>query len=163
MYKSLAFVLLFFAFLSTGYAQKEVPKDESTRYQKEVKATILEFFEGFHSGDTAKMKKTIDPNIAIQTIAKNKAGELKTVKVAVEKLLGAIQNRPADQKWDERLLLFKIDADANIANAWTPYEFYLNGNFSHCGVNVFQLYNDGNSWKIIALADTRKREGCKQE
>ena len=92
---------------------------------------------------------------------RTKEGEIKTVKNDIEKILIAIQNRPAEQKWDERLLAFKIEADSAIANAWTPYEFYVNDNFSHCGVNVFQLFNDGKTWKIIAIADTRFREGCK--
>ncbi len=143
------------------YSQKDVAKDDLPRYKDEVKQTILEFFEGFHSGDTIKMKKTMDYNIAMQTITKTKSGGKKAVKTDVNQFLKAIKTRSKGQRWDERLLLFKIEADATIATAWTPYEFYLNDTFSHCGVNIFQLYNDGKSWKIMALADTRDREGCK--
>lgn len=35
-----------------------------------------------------------------------------------------------------------------------------NGNFSHCGVNSFQLFHDNGQWKIIYLIDTRQRTGC---
>ncbi|WP_062054893.1 nuclear transport factor 2 family protein [Aquimarina longa] len=129
--------------------------------EKEVKQTILNFFEGFHTGDTVKIKTTIDRNIAVRTIIKTKEGKLKTVKSDIKKILTAIKNRPEDQKWDERLLAFRIEADSVIANAWTPYEFYINDTFSHCGVNIFQLFNDGNTWKIIAIADTRFKKGCK--
>ncbi|WP_241461450.1 nuclear transport factor 2 family protein [Aquimarina macrocephali] len=159
MYKVSIWVILFFS--CSIFSQKNISKDDQNRYKKEVKQTVLDFFEGFHAGDTAKMKTTIDKNIAVQTIVRTKEGEIKTVKTDIEKILTAIQNRPAEQKWDERLLAFKIDADSAIANAWTPYEFYVNDNFSHCGVNVFQLFNDGKTWKIIAIADTRFREGCK--
>ncbi len=159
MYKLSVLVILFFSF--NIIAQKDASKDDTNLYKKQVKETILEFFEGFHSGDTTKMKKTMDQNMVMQTIVKTKEGTIKTRKANVEKFLTAIKNRPAEQQWDERLLLFKIDADSAIANAWTPYEFYLNRDFSHCGVNIFQLFNDGSSWKIIAIADTRYREGCK--
>ena len=159
MYKIFLISLLLVSF--TAFSQKDASKDDTNRYQKEVKETILKFFEGFHQGDTIKMKETMDENIVMQTITKNLEGKLRTVQTDVKKFVSAIGNRPAEQKWDERLLLFKIEADSLIANAWTPYEFYLNENFSHCGVNVFQLFNDGESWKIIALADTRKRKGCK--
>ncbi|WP_282090043.1 nuclear transport factor 2 family protein [Aquimarina algiphila] len=159
MYKlSLLFIVLF---SWNAFSQKEVAVDDVNNYKEEVKQTILKFFEGFHSGDTLKMKSTMDNNIVMQTIVRNKEGHSKTIKTDVGKFVLAIKNRPAEQKWEERLLSFKIDTDAFIANAWTPYEFYVNDNFSHCGVNVFQLFNDGKDWKIIALADTRHREGCK--
>ncbi len=160
MYKLQMFILMLFLFGHTSYSQKDMNKDDVNRYKEEVKATILEFFDGFHSGDTSKMKKTMDYNIVMQTITKTKIGGKKSVKTDVGNFLTAIKTRPTGQRWDERLLLFKIDADSAIANVWTPYEFYVNDHFSHCGVNVFQLYNDGESWKIIAIADTRTREGC---
>ncbi|MEW7290781.1 nuclear transport factor 2 family protein [Aquimarina sp. 2304DJ70-9] len=158
MHRLIVFTFLFSTCIV--FSQKDNSKDVS-RYEKEVKQTILQFFEGFHSGDTVKIKNTMDENITMQTIAETKNGGKKAVKTDVSRFLTAIQSRPAEQRWDERLLLFKIDADSTIANAWTPYEFYFNDTFSHCGVNVFQLYNDGTSWKIISIADTRNREGCK--
>lgn len=159
MYKISTVTILFF-FMNLSYAQKDLSKD-NIKYKNEVKTTILNFFEGFHAGDTSKIRKTIDANLSLQTIVKTKEGITKVAKTDTQKFLNAIQNRPVEQRWDERLLLFKIEADSTIANAWTPYEFYLNDKFSHCGVNVFQLYNDGKSWRILTLTDTRTREGCK--
>ncbi|WP_280929269.1 nuclear transport factor 2 family protein [Aquimarina sp. 2201CG14-23] len=132
-----------------------------TLNQKQAKQAILDFFEGFHEGDTVKIKKTIDANIVMQTISMTKEGNLRTTKTNIKKFLEVIHNRPEDQKWLEKLLDFKIDANENIAQVWTPYEFYVNDQFSHCGVNIFQLFYDGTTWKIMALADTRKRKGCK--
>ncbi|SEM26183.1 hypothetical protein SAMN04487910_4568 [Aquimarina amphilecti] len=129
--------------------------------QKNAKQAVLDFFDGFHKGDTSKIRKTIDDNIVMQTIAKTKEGEVKTMKTNMNNFLEVIHNRPEDQKWLEKLLDFKIEADEHIAQIWTPYEFYVNDQFSHCGVNVFQLFNDGTTWRIIAIADTRKRKGCK--
>ena len=77
-----------------------------------------------------------------------------------EKLVLAIANRSNDQKWDERLLDYSIQVDGNMANAWTPYEFWLNDTFCHCGVNSFQLFKDVAQWKIIYLIDTRRRSNC---
>ncbi len=154
-------LLIVVLFSFNAFSQNKVVVGEVNNYKEEVKQTILDFFEGFHSRDTLKMKSTMDKNIVMQTIAKNKKGDTRTVKTDVEKFVLAIKNRPTEQKWEERLLSFKIDTDAFIANVWTPYEFYVNDNFSHCGVNVFQLFNDGKDWKIIAIADTRHREGCK--
>jgi len=55
----------------------------------------------------------------------------------------------------------EIEIDDNMASAWMQYAFYLNGEFSHCGVNTFQLarHTDG-IWRTVALADSRKSERC---
>jgi hypothetical protein len=130
--------------------------------QAAVKQTIETFFEGFHKGDTIVMKSVMLDKFTTQTAFKNKEGKDVLVTDNSTKLINAIGKRPADQKWDERLLDFKIRVDGNMANAWTPYEFWFNGNFSHCGVNSFQLFKDNGTWKIIYLIDTRRKKGCKE-
>jgi hypothetical protein len=72
----------------------------------------------------------------------------------------SIARIPKDKKFEEKLLGFNIQVDGNMANAWTPYEFWYEGEFSHCGVNSFQLIKDDGEWKIIYLVDTRRKEGC---
>lgn len=127
-----------------------------------VKATVDTFFEGFHKGDTTLMKSVMMDKIIMQTAYKNKEGKDVLVNDEPRKLVNAIANRPSDQKWDERLLDYNIQVDGNMANAWTPYEFWFNGEFSHCGVNSFQLFKEGEQWKIIYLIDTRRKSGCNQ-
>lgn len=127
-----------------------------------VKATVDTFFEGFHKGDTTLMKSVMMDKIIMQTAYKNKEGKDVLVNDEPRKLVNAIANRPSDQKWDERLLDYNIQLDGNMANAWTPYEFWFNGEFSHCGVNSFQLFKEGEQWKIIYLIDTRRKSGCNQ-
>ena len=131
-----------------------------TSLEDEVKTTIETFFEGFHKGDTILMKQTMANDLIMQTAFKNKEGKDILKQDDASKFVTAIGNRPTEQKWEEKLLSFNIQVDGNMANAWTPYEFWLNGKFSHCGVNSFQLFKDNGSWKIIYLIDTRRRKGC---
>jgi len=128
----------------------------------QVKQAIDTFFEGFHKGDTVLMKSVMYGKFPTQTTYKNKEGKNVLVTEESSKLIQAIANRPADQKWEERLLDYSIQVDGTMANAWTPYEFWFNDTFSHCGVNSFQLFNDDGNWKIIYLIDTRRREGCQE-
>ena len=128
-----------------------------------VKSTIEYFFDGFHKGDTTMMTSVMMDKVIMQTAYRNKEGaDILVDEGGASKLLLAVANRPADQKWDERLLDFSIQVDGNMANAWVKYEFWFNDNFSHCGVNSFQLFNDSGKWKIIYLIDTRRRADCKQ-
>lgn len=131
-----------------------------TEYEQQAQKAIETFFDGFHKGDTAVMKKVIAKKITLQSVMKNKEGIVKLANTPMDEFLKAIHNRPEDQQWKEELISFTVTADAQIATVWTPYNFYLNGNFSHCGVNTFQLYHDGNCWKILSIVDTRKRKGC---
>lgn len=125
-----------------------------------VKATIDTFFEGFHKGDTTLMKSVMMDKVLLQTTFTTDEGKNRLVTEEPKNLMDAIKNRPSDQKWDERLLDYNIQIDGIMANVWTPYEFWFNGTFSHCGVNSFQLFKDAEQWKIIYLIDTRRREGC---
>lgn len=134
-----------------------------TDEKAEVKAAVNTFFEGFHKGDTTLMKSVMMDKIVMQTAYRNKEGKDILVTDEPDKLIETIAKRPADQKWDERLLSYSIQVDGNMANAWTEYEFWFNGEFSHCGVNSFQLFKDGNQWKIIYLIDTRRRSTCGKE
>ena len=63
---------------------------------------------------------------------------------------------------DERIAFDGIKIDGPMATAWTPYNFYFNGKFSHCGVNNFVLVKQDNGWKIQYIIDTRRRQGCKE-
>jgi hypothetical protein len=71
-----------------------------------------------------------------------------------------IGGTPVDIKLDERILAYEIRIDGPMATAWTPYEFYVNGDFSHCGVNSFQLVKFVEGWKIVYIIDTRRKEPC---
>jgi len=148
--------ILFLLVLMTATIQAQNDKEQ-------VKATIDTFFEGFHKGDTALMKSVMIDKIFMQTAYKNKEGKDILVNDEPGKLVEAIANRPADQKWGERLLDYSIQVDGNMANAWTPYEFWFNDEFHHCGVNSFQLFKDGETWKIIYLIDTRRKLDCNQK
>ena len=149
-------VILFFVMLITGniIAQNSAEDD--------IKKTVETFFDGFHKGDTTLMKSVMMDKFTMQTAYKNKEGSDVLVTEESSTLINVIANRPSDQKWDERLLDFSIQVDVNMANAWTTYEFWLNDDFSHCGVNSFQLFDDNGQWKIIYLIDTRRSKGCKE-
>ncbi len=153
---TMKYTLLLIAILCTTLVNAQT--DETAN----VKAAIDTFFEGFHKGDTTLMKTVMMGKFMTQTAFKNKEGKDVLRTDDSSKLIEAIAKRPVSQKWDERLKDYIIKVDGNMANAWTPYEFWFNGNFSHCGVNSFQLFHDNGQWKIIYLIDTRQRSGCNE-
>ncbi|MDC8004660.1 nuclear transport factor 2 family protein [Aureisphaera galaxeae] len=128
--------------------------------EAEAKQLIDTFFEGFHKGDTLMMRGTLAKDVKLQTAFTDKEGTPHLSTGPLDRLLTSIANRPAEQKWDERLLDYKVSIDGNLAHVWTPYEFWVNDTFSHCGANAFTLAKMEDGWKIIHLIDSRRRSSC---
>ena len=118
------------------------------------------FFDGFHKGDTLLMKSVMGNDVVMQTVYANKEGKNMLRTEEASNLLNVIANRTEDQKWDERLLDYKVQIDGNLAHVWTPYEFWFNDSLSHCGANAFTLAKTDDGWKIIHLIDSRRKVSC---
>jgi hypothetical protein len=56
----------------------------------------------------------------------------------------------------------KIEIHKNIAMAWVPYDFFVNDQFSHCGVDVFTYMKTRQGWKIAVIAYSVERDGCSE-
>mgnify|MGYP003637881094 FL=1 len=131
-----------------------------TEEELQVKQTIIEFFDAFHAQDSIAIKNAVYPSILLQTIGVNKEGKSVLKTENFNDLVESIISIPDTTNFQERILNYSIQIDGNMANAWTPYEFWINNQFHHCGVNSFQLFRDENMWKIIYLIDTRRKSDC---
>jgi len=139
------FLALFCLSVQMGFAQ-----------ETEVKQTIVNFFEGFHARDTVKMRSQFVKEIVMHTISERNQQAILTSEPAAD-FLKMIASVPKSEKFEERLLSYKIQIDGAMAHVWAPYEFYINGKLSHSGVNSFQLFKDKSGWKIAYCIDTRRR------
>ncbi|MCH6198499.1 nuclear transport factor 2 family protein [Aquiflexum sp. LQ15W] len=127
---------------------------------EEVRQVIASMFEGMKSKNTDLIKAAFHQDATMQTVKSGESGsELGSNSVA--DFVNRIATTPATTILDERILDYQIKVDGDMAAAWTPYEFYVNDNFSHCGVNSFQLIKTTEGWKITYIIDTRRKEGCK--
>ncbi len=131
-----------------------------TSEEDNVKQTIVDFFDAFHKQDTVRLKAMAKGNIKMQSISVNAEGETRLSENDYHGFVKNIAGIPKDRTFKEKILSYDIRIDGNMANAWTPYEFWFDSNFSHCGVNSFQFVKEMDKWKIIYLVDTRRRENC---
>lgn len=150
--------IVFFALVALGFAQG--PNASNEEVENEVKQVIEAFFEGFHKQDSTQIKSTVVDEIVLQTTGRSPEGKTLFKTEEFSKFLKSIVGIPETTKFEEKLTSFSIQVDRTIANAWVGYEFWLNGEFSHCGINSFQLINFDGEWRIIYLIDTRGKEGC---
>ena len=123
--------------------------------EKEIIKPIENLFNAMKSADSLGVKNAFSGSAIMQTFGKNQ--EIRTDKVEdFAKQVGASQAGDLD----ERFSISKILVDGNMASVWVPYQFYYKGNFSHCGVNSFQLAKINNDWKIQYIIDTRRKDNC---
>jgi len=141
---------------ASSFSQNDFSEEKATQL-------IATFFEGFHKGDTLLMKAVMADQMIMQTAYSDNEGNNKIKTDSAEGLLTAIANRPNSQKWDERIEGYTIQIDGNLAHVWTPYQFWFNDTFSHCGANAFTLAKTNDGWKIIHLIDSRRKASCTLE
>ena len=123
---------------------------------QQPKEVIDIFFEAFHQKDTTSLKDFFIIDARLASVQNSLSG-VKTKEDSVEDFIQAIGSIPDDLSFEERLLGFNIVDASGMTLVFTPYEFYVNGRFSHCGTNVFTLVEKESKWKILALYDTRNK------
>jgi len=69
--------------------------------------------------------------------------------------LSRIPGRPM-----ERLIEPHVHVEGDIAMIWSRYEFELDGRFSHCGVNHFDLIRQDGRWRVLNITWTQQYENC---
>jgi len=150
--------LLFAAFLMLA-AQNSHAQDSSSHTIDSVKTAVKNLFTSMLQSDSAALLKCFTPGAVLQTVVKDKQGAVSVRSEAISGFASSIGQLPKDAA-DERITFDVVKVDGDLAIAWTPYKFYYQGKFLHCGVNSFQLVRIGGEWKIQYIIDTRRKTGC---
>lgn len=125
-----------------------------------VKSTIQQLFTGMKQAHAELVKDAFADSAVMQTIRRKSDGSFFVQTESVSRFVELIRTLKKDSA-DERIQFESIQLDGPLASVWTPYRFYYNGNFSHCGINSFQLVRINGRWKIQYLIDTRRKQDCK--
>lgn len=132
---------------------------KSQTSEDSVKAVVNNLFTAMKKSDAALLLSCFADSAILQTIVKTKDGSIAVKNESVKEFANAIGTAIVGAL-EERITFDMIKIDAALASVWTPYSFYYNGKFSHCGVNSFQLIKTTAGWKIQFLIDTRRKGAC---
>jgi len=124
-----------------------------------VKAVVNQLFAAMKGANASMLKETFADSAVLQTIRRKQDGTFFVQDEKVSDFVDQIGKAKKDSL-DERITFESVKVDGPLASVWTPYKFYYAGNFSHCGVNSFQLVRINSRWRIQFLIDTRRRQGC---
>lgn len=139
-------------------AAAQVAADPHAEHQA-VRAVVDRLFDGMRSRDTTMIRSTFSDQALFFGLGRD--GNVRTDTPSA--FISSIAQAPAGMVLDEVLHDVEIRVDGSLATVWTYYDFFAGDNFSHCGYDAMQLLKVRDEWKIVALADTRRTEGCRKQ
>lgn len=148
--------ITFFLFLQICCVSMNVTAQTAT---DSVKAVINKLFTAMIEADDNALLDCFSDSAILQTVTKIEDGSFSIQNESITEFAAFIAHETKGNA-DERIQFETIKIDGPLAIAWTPYQFYYKGAFSHCGVNSFQCLRTNKGWRIIYLVDTRRRQGC---
>jgi len=127
--------------------------------EAEVLAVVNGLFEGMRRVDSAMVRPLFHARARLISMDLRGTGSPARVEESLDGFIQSI-GRPRTEVFDERLSNVKTMIDGSLASVWADYKFFRGTTLSHCGVDHFLLVKEETAWKIIELADTRRRENC---
>jgi len=118
----------------------------------EVLGVVTTLFDAMREKDETKLRSVFHADARLHSAGNPDQG------TPIEGFIQSVLSSPAnldEVTFDEEVLV-----DGALAVAWTPYNFFANGEFSHCGVDAFTMVRTNEGWKILQIVDTRVQEGC---
>ena len=147
---TIGFVLLL---AITGAAQTAAPGDDKTA----VLAAVQKFFDTMSSRDAEGARQVLMPEGRMFSVREQNGQQVVRASV-VEDYLKNLPN--GKQQNRERMWNPEVRIHGAIASVWTPYDFWVDGKFSHCGIDIFDLVKTAEGWKISGATYTVERTGC---
>jgi len=122
-----------------------------------VVASVQEFFRSMQENDPAAAQRILLVDGISYSV--RSAGDSSVVRRGTfESHLARLQ--AARDTVVERMWSPEVRVHGAIAMVWTPYDLYVNGRFSHCGVDAFSVVRTRAGWKIATVTYTVEPTGC---
>ena len=140
--------------LSPLLAQAQAP---SQAERDAVLGAIQTFFDTMTARDVEGARRVVAPEGRMFSAVEGK-GSPSLRSRTLEEYLGVLGT--LKQTYKERFWEPEVRIQGPIAMVWTPYDFWVDGKFSHCGIDVFNLVKTPEGWKISGGVYTVQEEGC---
>ncbi len=148
------FVLILFVLLDQpAAAQSQTDSEAAAR--KAVLETVQAFFDTMEARDAQGAVQIFAPEGQFYSVREIDGKKVVRTFSNREHLEG-LPSRKDD--WNERMWDPQVSIRGDIASVWTPYDFWVNGKFSHCGIDQVTLVRIEGRWKITGGAYTVEKE-----
>lgn len=137
------FIILWLIQLS-GIAVAQGPSPEAVERAAVLK-TVQAFFDTMAAKDVEGARRILMPRGAFHAV-RERDGKPAIRAFTADEYLKDLPGMKAAVR--ERMWSPEVRIRGAIATVWTPYDFWTDGMFSHCGIDAFDLVKTDEGWKI---------------
>jgi acetyl esterase/lipase len=120
-----------------------------------VLAAVQKFFDTMTSKNVEEAKRVLMADGRFVSVRDDRPEPRSST---IQSYLDGLATRKQDYR--ERMWEPEVRIHGAIATVWTRYDFWVDGKFSHCGVDAFDLVKTLEGWKISGGVYTVERTGC---
>ncbi len=145
-----------------GRDERAERSDEAFDEKSRVLAAVRKLFDAITARDQGAMYAVLDRGARlVRTESRSGASGMPPMSASefVTRILEH-EGPPLRQEISDP----EVRISENLATVWASYALYAGERFTHCGDDAIQLAKNDlgwPGWKIIAIADTQRSEGCK--
>ena len=132
--------------------------DES-RDRTAVLDTVQEFFDAMSACDAAAASKVLEPDGRFFRVPEGSPND-RVNHFDNAAFLDRLED--CEEVNVERFWNAEVRVHGLIAMVWAPYDFWSDGRFSHCGVDLFNLVKTESGWRIVGGVYTIEKENCEE-
>ena len=118
-------------------------------------AAVDALFEAMAMHDTHAARQLILPGAQFVVVRPDGTSALRDDAGFIESLAQRPESVLRERMWNHQVLV-----DGPLAQVWGPYDFHVDGAFSHCGVNSVSLVRGADGWRVAAVSYTMRKDGC---
>ena len=123
----------------------------SAAERTDILSVLQAVFDGL-AGDPDLITNAMDANIVMRS-TDARSGTTVFGSSTLDGLLQRVET--GEEVMIERMWDAEVKVAGDLATIWTPYDFYVGSEFSHCGIDVATLMRRDNGWTITNLDWTR--------
>ena len=149
--------------MGAGCTADAPPAEESATPPDSQAAAVLgvvqEFLDGLAAQDSAAFARTLLAEGSAHSVEMRpgrEAGRLRSRTGAQDAATIGVPG-PA---MVERIRDPEIRVMGRAAVVWAPYDFWVDGAWSHCGTDIFTLADTPSGWIITSVTYTLETDGC---
>lgn len=124
--------------------------------ERDVVATVQRIFDAMEKCDPATIRALSIPSGALVRVAVGTDQPPRST--TLDTFAG--QFATCSRKLLERMWTPQVRVHKGIATLWAPYDFWIDGTFSHCGIDSFELVKTATGWVLASGTYTVERDGC---
>jgi hypothetical protein len=146
------------AFMLTGCVAAPPPAGHQSTAEADILAVMDAYMLEISANDLAAMDARQTPEGMTYRIRSREDGGWDVV--AQPNCYWVAAERADNSTYRERYWSPTVLIRGGMAVVWAPYEFWVNGVTSHCGVDVFSFVKIDGTWKVSNSMWTVEPEAC---